>query len=130
MAGVDLARGLAVIGMFAAHLLWIPPFHWADASTWHDVVNGRSSILFATLAGVSIGLVTGRTTPLRGTALALARSRLAVRALLVWLLGVALISLEVPVYVILPAYAVLFLLVLPLLRLPARGSSCSRARSP
>jgi len=119
VAGVDLARGLAVIGMFAAHLLWIPPFQWADAATWLDVVNGRSSILFATLAGVSVGIVTGRTTPLRDTALELARSRLAVRALAVWLLGVALISLEVPVYVILPAYAVLFLLVLPLLRLPA-----------
>ena len=119
VAGIDLARGLAVIGMFAAHLLWIPPFEWADAGTWHDVVNGRSSILFATLAGVSIGLVTGRTAPFRGEALGLARRRLAVRAVLVWVLGIALITLDVPVYVILPAYAVLFLLVLPLLRLPA-----------
>lgn len=117
--GVDLARGLAVIGMFAAHLVSIPAFEWTDASTWRDVVNGRSSILFATLAGVSIGLVTGRTTPFAGPELSLARSRLAVRAVLVWLLGIALISLEVPVLVILPAYAVLFLLVLPLLRLPA-----------
>ncbi|HEX5857590.1 MAG TPA: DUF418 domain-containing protein, partial [Microbacterium sp.] len=97
----------------------IDPFEWADAGTWHDVVNGRSSILFATLAGVSIGLVTGRTVPLQGEALALGRRRLAARALLVWVLGIALISLEVPVYVILPAYAVLFLLVLPLLRLTA-----------
>ena len=105
--------------MFAAHLLWIPPFDWSDAGTWHDVVNGRSSILFATLAGVSIGLVTGRTVPFRGVELGVARRRLAARALLVWLLGIALISLDVPVYVILPAYAVLFLLVLPLLRLPA-----------
>lgn len=119
VAGVDLARGLAVVGMFAAHLLWIDPFEWADASTWPAVVNGRSSILFATLAGVSIGLVTGRTVPLRDAALGLARRRLALRALLVWVLGMLLIALGVPVYVILPAYAVLFLLVLPLLRLPA-----------
>lgn len=118
--GVDLARGLAVLGMFAAHLLVIPRFEWADPSTWVDIVNGRSSVLFATLAGVSIGLVSGRTQPFAGTRLALARRRLAVRALLIWVLGLALISLNVPVYVILPAYAVLFLIVLPLLRLPSR----------
>ncbi|HWI32119.1 MAG TPA: heparan-alpha-glucosaminide N-acetyltransferase domain-containing protein [Microbacterium sp.] len=116
---MDLARGLAVIGMFAAHLLQIPPFDWADAATWHDVVNGRSSILFATLAGVSIGLVTGRTEPFTQPALGLARRRLAVRALLVWVLGMLLVALDVPVFVILPAYAVLFLIVLPLLQLPA-----------
>ena len=59
IAGVDLARGLAVIGMIAAHVLWIEDFDFADAATWVAVVDGRSSILFATLAGVSIGLVTG-----------------------------------------------------------------------
>ena len=45
--------------MVAAHLLWIGDFDFADAATWVAVVDGRSSILFATLAGVSIGLVTG-----------------------------------------------------------------------
>ncbi|MGL4255153.1 MAG: acyltransferase, partial [Microbacterium sp.] len=46
VTGVDLARGLAVLGMFAAHLLWIrDPFSWTDASTWVAVVEGRSSIL-------------------------------------------------------------------------------------
>ena len=64
IAGVDLARGLAVIGMIAAHLLWIEDFDFADAATWVAVVDGRSSILFATLAGVSIGLVTGGSRPL------------------------------------------------------------------
>lgn len=118
-AGIDLARGLAVIGMFAAHLLVIPAFDWQTPSTWVDVVNGRSSVLFATLAGVSIGLVSGRTEPFEGARLSVTRRRLAVRAFLVWVLGIALISLSVPVYVILPAYAVLFLIVLPLLRLPA-----------
>lgn len=120
VAGIDLARGVAIIGMFAAHLLVIPPFDWASPATWVDVVNGRSSVLFATLAGVSIGLVTGRTKPFVGAPLALTRRRLAVRAALIWVLGLMLVTLEVPVYVILPAYAVLFIVVLPLLRLPAR----------
>lgn len=117
--GVDLARGLAVLGMLAAHLLEIPSFAWAEPTTWTDVVNGRSSILFATLAGVSIATVTGRERPLRGGSLSAARLALAVRAGLLWLIGFALILTGVPVYVILPAYAILFVLALPLLRAPA-----------
>ncbi|WP_309067032.1 heparan-alpha-glucosaminide N-acetyltransferase domain-containing protein [Microbacterium sp.] len=120
VGGVDLARGLAVIGMFAAHLLvtaeqWV----WTDPATWSAIVDGRSSILFATLAGVSIGLVTGGPRPLPGPALNRARGRLAARAGLLWMLGILLILTGVPVYVILPAYGILFLLALPFLRLGA-----------
>lgn len=106
--------------MLAAHLLWIGEFALSDPSTWVAVVDGRSSILFATLAGVSIGLVSGGTTPLRGALLRTARVRLVVRAILLWLIGIALIVTGVPVYVILPAYAVLFLMSLPFLTLGAR----------
>lgn len=120
VAGVDFARGLAVLGMLAAHLISVPAFEWADASTWAGVVSGRSSILFATLAGVSIGLVTGGTQPLQGEKLRVARGRLVVRAGAIWMLGFLLIATGVPVYVILPAYAILFLLMLPLLRLEPR----------
>lgn len=121
IGGVDLARGLAVLGMFAAHLLWITePFDVLDPGTWVAVVSGRSSILFATLAGVSIGLVTGARSPLAGVAMKTARGRLAVRAGLLWVLGILLIATGVPVFVILPAYALMFLLALPLTSLPAR----------
>lgn len=121
IGGVDLARGLAVLGMFAAHLLWISePFDWAEPGTWIAVVQGRSSILFATLAGVSIGLVTGGRTPLTAGRMRVARGRLAVRAGLLWVLGILLMATGVPVYVILPAYALMFLLALPLTSLPAR----------
>lgn len=121
IGGVDLARGLAVFGMIAAHLLWITePFDWFDAATWVAVVDGRSSILFATIAGVSIGLVTGGSTPLTGERLATARVRLVIRAVALWILGILLILTGVPVFVILPAYAILFLLALPLLSLPSR----------
>ncbi len=121
VAGVDLARGLAVLGMFAAHLLWIrEPFAWTDASTWVAVVEGRSSILFATLAGVSIGLATGGRTPPAGEELRTARLRLLVRAVLLWVIGIALVLTGVPVYVILPAYALLFFLAVPLVSLDAR----------
>lgn len=119
LQGVDLARGLAVLGMFAAHLLALPPLDARDPSTWIDLANGRSSILFAVLAGVSIALISGGPEPLSGGARRLVRGRIAVRAGLLWLFGIGLILTGVPVYVILPAYAVLFLLALPLVQLRA-----------
>jgi uncharacterized membrane protein YeiB len=120
LAGVDLARGLAVLGMLAAHLLTIEAFDFARPDTWVGVAGGRSSILFAVLAGVSIALVSGGPVPAPAEALRTVRLRLTVRAALLWVIGVVLILTGVPVYVILPAYAILFLLALPLLALRAR----------
>lgn len=121
IAGVDLARGLAVIGMFAAHLLLTADvFVWDEPSTWSTVVNGRSSILFAVLAGVSIGIVTGGARPLTGAAMITARLRLVLRGVALWVLGILLTLTGVPVYVILPAYAILFLLALPFTALRGR----------
>ncbi|GAA2988851.1 putative membrane protein YeiB [Microbacterium terrae] len=122
IAGVDLARGLAVFGMFAAHLIDLPEaFVWTEPATWSAIAAGRSSILFATLAGVSIGLMTGGRDRLRGDAMAVARGRLAVRALAFLVLGFLLILTGIPVFVILPAYAFLFVLAIPLTGLSARS---------
>lgn len=121
ITGVDLSRGLAIIGMFAAHLLVTADgFVWSDPATWTALVDGRSSILFATLAGVSIGLVTGGRTPQAGARMSIARWRLALRAAILLVLGILLILTGVPVYVILPAYAILFLLALPFTGMPTR----------
>lgn len=79
---------------------------------WYSVlVDGRASALFAVLAGVSLALMSRRTP---------ARS-LAVRALLVALLGLALGELDTSLAVILTYYGLLFLLGLPFLRLRARA---------
>ena len=121
LVGIDLARGLAVIGMLAAHLVTIDPFEPGDPATWLDVANGRSSILFATLAGVSIALVTGGIRPVAGGEWARAAGRLALRGGLLWVIGILLVMTGVPIYVILPAYAVLFALSLPFLGLRAPG---------
>lgn len=121
LGGIDLARGLAVIGMVAAHLLVIPPLRWDEPGTWLDVVNGRSSILFAVLAGISIGITTGGRIPVAGAAARTARHRLAVRAGLLWMLGIALTLTGVPVYVILPAYAILFLVAAAVVTWSARA---------
>lgn len=117
IVGIDVARGLAVLGMFGAHIGITEPWEWGDPSTWLDVVNGRSSILFATLAGVSIAILSGRDHPVSGDALRAARIRILVRAAIIFVLGAVLELLGTNVAVILPYYALLFLAALPVLRI-------------
>ncbi|MGY1637345.1 heparan-alpha-glucosaminide N-acetyltransferase domain-containing protein [Geodermatophilus sp. SYSU D00742] len=115
IAGLDVARGLAVLGMFGAHLGPRGDLGWTPDS-WAPVVEGRSSILFATLAGVSIALLSGGATPASGRELARARSRILVRAAWVFAIGGVLEVLGTFVAIILGVYAVLFVLALPFLR--------------
>jgi uncharacterized membrane protein YeiB len=116
IVGVDIARGLAVLGMYGAHVGFTEPFDFARPGTWLDVVNGRSSILFALLAGVSIAIISGGTRPLDGTDLVRARIRIFVRAALIFALGGFLEYLGSGIAIILPTYAALFVLALPFLR--------------
>jgi uncharacterized membrane protein YeiB len=115
IGGLDMARGLAVLGMFGAHLR-ISEELTADPSSWAAVVQGRSSILFATLAGVSIALLSGRSRPADDVDLVRARLRIAVRAAWVFAIGGVLEWLDTFVAIILGVYAVLFVLALPFLR--------------
>ncbi len=116
---MDLARGVAVLGMFGAHmgigrdaeLDWAP-------STWPAVVDGRSAVLFAVLAGVSIALLSGGREPAAGEELVRARVRVLVRAAWIFLIGGLLELLGTFVAVILGVYAVLFVLAVPFLRWP------------
>jgi hypothetical protein len=118
LSGVDVSRAVALLGMMAAHVGGVADqLDWSDPPSWSAVVNGRSSSLFAVLAGVSVGLVSGRTTPPGPPEIGRVRARLAVRAVLIVVIGVGLMLLGTPVYVILPTYGALFLLVL--LVLPA-----------
>ena len=110
--GVDLARGTAILGMYVAHLTVVTPLEWSRPQTWLGVVEGRSAILFATLAGVSLGLMGSGDRP-RAHGHASARSHrgsIMLRAVLIWALGLLLLSLDVPVFVVLPAYGVLLLI--------------------
>jgi uncharacterized membrane protein YeiB len=116
VVGLDVARALAVFGMLGAHLGAVAPDVAASPSTWSGVVNGRPSILFAVLAGISVALLSGRTTPVTGDDLVRARVRILVRAAWVFALGGALEALGTDIDVILGVYAVLFVLALPFLR--------------
>jgi uncharacterized membrane protein len=119
LVGVDVARCLALLGMVATHVLTERD---ADGSltTAQLLAGGRASALFAVLAGVSLALMTGRRTPVRGRERAARSSGLAVRAVLIALLGLALGGLEHGIAVILTYYGVLFLLGLPFLGLGTR----------
>jgi uncharacterized membrane protein YeiB len=120
IVGLDVARALAVFGMFGAHVGAVADDVGWSPSTWPAVVHGRSSILFAVLAGVSLALLSGRTDPVRGDDLVRARTRILVRAAWVFAIGGALEALGTDVDIILGVYAVLFILALPFLRWPPR----------
>lgn len=115
MAGIDVARGLAVLGMVGAHQ-WIgEDLSWAPSS-WLALVEGRPSILFAVLAGVSIALLSGGVRVATGEALVRARTRILVRAAWVFAIGGVLEFFNDWVPIILGVYGVLFVLALPVLR--------------
>ncbi|MCO7219567.1 DUF418 domain-containing protein [Klenkia sp. PcliD-1-E] len=101
--------------MFGAHLLATDDLVWTDPGTWSGLVDGRSSILFAVLAGVSVALLTGRTAPPAGEALVRARLVVLTRAALLLVAGGLVQLLTTGVYVILEFYAVLLALCVPLL---------------
>jgi uncharacterized membrane protein len=116
--GVDVARAIALIGMMGTHLL--PEYDASGRLTpWFWFAAGRSSALFALLAGVGLALATGgsspRVRPWRATT-----AQVLTRALLVATLGLALVHLDPPIAVILTNYGLLFALALPLLALRPR----------
>ncbi|GAA5135352.1 heparan-alpha-glucosaminide N-acetyltransferase domain-containing protein [Pseudonocardia adelaidensis] len=116
LAGVDAARGLAVIGMIVAHVAAAD----AAAPLW-QAVNGRAAVLFGVLGGVSLALMS-RVALRSGDPVSRAglRRRVAVRAVLLAALGIGLVPISSGPMVILPVYGVEFLLVLPLLFTRAR----------
>ncbi|MFI9024135.1 DUF418 domain-containing protein [Streptomyces sp. NPDC053560] len=118
LVGVDLARGLAVLGMFAAHV-GPDPSDGGPAGFFMEIARGRSSALFALLAGFSIVLITGRPEPRTGRAGRQAMTRVAIRAVVLLVLGTALTALDTSIDVILAYYAVAFIVALPLYRLGA-----------
>ena len=119
LLGVDAARGLALIGMMAIHIL---PMLAADGSVSaaYRIASGRSAALFAVLAGVGLALASGGTTPPRGRRLAAAGAGTLARGGVLLLVGLELGALGSGVAVILVFYALLFVVAVPFLGLPAR----------
>lgn len=116
--GIDAARGLALLGMMATHLLPTFESNSSLTPTWIGLTfSGRAAALFAVLAGVGLALSTGKNRPLEGAELSAARRGVGLRALVIAAVGLTLGGLDVNVAIILVHYAVLFLCVLPFLGL-------------
>ncbi len=111
--GVDVARGLALLGMIAVHIF--DTLHGDDTpSKTQQVMAGHALATFVLLAGVSLTFITKRS---RTGSLLPDAAALATRALIITLIGLALNSaLDPDIEVILPYYGVMFLLAIPLLR--------------
>lgn len=121
LIGVDAARGVAMLAMVVVHIL-PPTSPQGDMSLPWLFSVWNAAALFALVSGISLALSTGRTSPPRGRAWASAGVGLAVRAVLIGAIGL-LLGEVVPIaraVVILPYFAVLFLLAIPLLRLRVR----------
>lgn len=118
IVGVDVARGLAVLGMFVAHLGLERSTELFSTTGWFWIADGRPSALFATLAGTGLAFMTAKAYASGDREqLGVQRVRLLKRAGILMVLGWALTVLMTPVAVILGAYAVLFVLAIPFLRM-------------
>lgn len=118
VVGVDVARGLALIGMISIHILpaWDPQTY--EPTVQWQLFSGRAAALFVLLAGVSLAFLSGGRTPRRGRDLAAARAGLLVRALLIAALGLGINELmptPAPAISILVYYGMIFLLAIPFL---------------
>ncbi len=124
LAGIDAARGLALIGLISVHIL---PDHdpATDEPTWsHLIFSGDSAALFALLAGVGLALTSGGRHPHGGATMTADRIGLAVRAVLIALVGLLIGELmpdDAPADNILIYYGVFFLLAIPFLHAGPRA---------
>jgi uncharacterized membrane protein YeiB len=110
LAGIDLARALAIIGMVAVHAS--PSGTGERLAYVLAVPRGRAALLFGLIAGVGVSLLASS----RTRSVTDARFTLAWRVAVLLPLGLALQNLDHRVLVILADYAVLYVLALVVLR--------------
>ncbi|MFC9789267.1 heparan-alpha-glucosaminide N-acetyltransferase domain-containing protein [Rhodococcus sp. NPDC127528] len=120
LTGVDLARGLAVLGMIAVHSL-LDATDDGEPTFMYRISAGHAAAMFAVLAGVAIAFLSGRGQVTRGPRATGITAALAARAAVIGLIGLTLGYTHVDYgVVILTYYAVMFLLAIPLIFLSTR----------
>lgn len=117
-SGLDVARGVAVLGMFTVHLG--PDDDGSGLDVAVDVAHGRSSALFAVLVGVTLIAVVDRHRSEPGSPASAAWIAVLVRAGILVALGTILTAAGAPVEVILAYYGVYLLMALPMCGFSAR----------
>jgi uncharacterized membrane protein len=123
VVGIDAARGLALIGLLAAHVFPVANEDTGQATLAHELFAGDSAALFVMLAGVGLALLTGGRTPHEGRRMTADRAGVAVRAVLVGLTGLMIamfMPADPPANGILLYFTLYFLLAIPCFRLRPR----------
>ena len=105
LAALDAVRGLAVMGMYIQH--------FALNERNGDLVSGNTMILFILCSGISYSIMMQRMKE-KGTDAKVMRTRILARSILIDFMGYILIMLNGPFAVVLPAYAMLFIMALVL----------------
>ena len=118
LLGVDVARGLALFGMMAVHSFDVFTSSGTPSAAT-AIAGGRSAATFAFVAGVSLTFLSGGRAGLTGRRRHAAAAGIAVRGLIIGLIGLVLGYLGTA-EVILPFYGLMFLLTVPLLGLSPR----------
>ncbi|WP_404290113.1 heparan-alpha-glucosaminide N-acetyltransferase domain-containing protein [Glutamicibacter arilaitensis] len=122
LPGLDAARALAILGMFAAHIFDL--FARDETGSLQPTLtgataNGRSSVLFMVLAGVSLTLfarsLARKSMDRRSSAMVLLR-----RAGIIAALGMLIGPANESIANILVHYGLLFLVLIPTLYVPAK----------
>ncbi|WP_394250229.1 heparan-alpha-glucosaminide N-acetyltransferase domain-containing protein [Arthrobacter pityocampae] len=121
LTGIDAARGVALFGMMSTHVLPLYVPGTTDATWTALLFSGRASGLFAVVAGIGLALLTGGHVPHRDRTLSADRTGIAVRAVVIALIGFVLGGVETNIAIILVHYGVLFLLALPFVGLRLRA---------
>ena len=107
VVGLDMARGLAILGMFTAHMWFSVQGPVSSVMAWS---HGRSAPLFALLAGVSMGIMQQRLSRRFAGSPALSRrfygEKILVRATFLILLATLLSLINTRILLILDNYGV------------------------
>jgi uncharacterized membrane protein len=120
LVGIDAARGLALIGLMAVHILPTEDEMTGEPTWSYILFGGDSAALFALLAGVGLALSSGGRHRHRGRELAADRVGVAVRAILIAVVGLwigTVMPQDAPADNILIYYGVFFLLAIPFLHM-------------
>lgn len=92
--GLDVARALALIGMFFSHL-------YMPESKWGEIFLGYPSALFAVLAGVSLGIMSQNAQSQGRDAIVRTRYQLVMRGVALIVLGYALMPFSGSIEIVL-----------------------------
>lgn len=122
LTGLDIARAVAVIGMFMQHFFTPPggvqPLSLFAPASWWALVNNNSTVLFALLAGISKALIDGGRVPPMGTAALQARTNIIGRGIALFLVSGILVTFISTPGSVLGYIAAGFIISTPFLRVP------------